>query len=553
MARKDTVVGLDIGRYSVKAVWAGIRDGRPTVLRAETLPLPTNKADSANIIAPWIKNMDLAKHPCVVGLSGEKAMFQPILLTPNDPRTIEQTAAIEVLKYNEMASETMIYGFSPIAINEGERRLLLSMSREAVVNETLAFARSLGLDVADLVPTPVALFNSLEASSEPHVPPFLYINIGAFSTEMVIGAKSGLMFARSFPSGGQTFTDSLMESNPQLSTSQAENQKLMGSSPSQTSAPLTPALTQVADRWLTELQACISVFQSLYPARKAQPVRAILAGGGSKLRGLREHIASQLGIETIHANVLPGNVKMDNATDLVVAAGLAAGGFHTSPVSISLLPNAARREIALKRQRPFWIASGIAAALIVAASLAGGTIEYLRMEKHLGIQQASLSRRQQLVDEIESSKARNDQICRMSYPVKTLLRGAPIIRRIITLVGEAKSPDDSIGMICDVDSYLSRSFATAPEQKTVRRDRRRTAQAPGVEEKTDTGFQRVIIEGYTRTPDLSTVKALITKLKASGLVASADLLNDDELASGQRTENSALGQRFVIDVKIVEP
>jgi Tfp pilus assembly PilM family ATPase len=552
MAKNNTVVGLDMGRHSVKAVWAEVRGGKPLVLRSEILPLPLNQSGSADVLTPWIRNMGLAKQSCVIGLSGEKAIFQPLLLAPNDPRTLEQAAAIEVLKYNEMASETMIYAFSPISTNPVERRLMLAMSRQVTVEESLASARALGVEVVDVVPSTVALFNSLEASCGHHEGTYLYINIGALTTELVIGAATGLMFARAFPSGGNAFTDALVQETPQLSFSQAEHQKLTQGSLSPHASPQSATLTHVAERWMTQLKDCLSIFQTLYPGRKMQPVRAFLAGGGSKLRGLPEYVASNLGIEAVLPTALPGDADSPNAEELAVAAGLAISGIQAGQVSISLLPDRDRHELAFRRQKPYWVASAVAAMLIIAVTLAGSFIAFNRTDRQLRSQQASLDRCQQIADEIESAKAKNDQAFKMARPVKNLLRGGPIVRDLITLVANAKAPDDSISMICDSDSYMSRPQESSPQKSGIR-DRRRTAPTTATEEKPDTGFERIVIEGYTHTPNLSTVKALITKLKTAGFVSSADLLNDDELAAGVRGENTPAGQRFVIDVRIVAP
>jgi len=171
MARKGTVVGIDIGQYAVKAVWAERRGGTPIVTRMESLRLPTDRSDSGNIIGPWIEKMGIPAFPCVIGLPGAQSIFQPLFLPPEDLRTFEQATAMEVVKFNEMASETMIYGFSPISINPGERRLILSMARPSVLHDALGRARTLGLDVIDIVPTPAAastvvLINSLRFISQ---------------------------------------------------------------------------------------------------------------------------------------------------------------------------------------------------------------------------------------------------------------------------------------------------------------------------------------------------------------------------------------------------
>jgi Tfp pilus assembly PilM family ATPase len=545
MPGKNTVVGLDMGRYAVKAAWLELRAGSPVLTRCESVRLSSDHADNVVAISQWIENMGIKKFPCVLGLPGEKAMFQPMLLLPNDPRTLEQAASIEILKFNELASENMLYGYSPISLNQGERRLILAMARQAIVKETLDSARNMGLDVIDVVPSPIALFNALELCSGSHDEPHLHINIGAVATELAIGSTAGLLFARAFPGGGQMFTDALAQST-KLSTGQAENLKTTEGSLSKNTDQTTQVLSKAADAWFAELQASLSVYQSLFPGRKTPPIRVVLAGGGAELRGFGEFISSKMNLETVRTEALPGQARSENAGRFAVAAGLAICGLRSAPIQISLLPELARDQMNFRRKKPFWTASAIAATLVVAVSLAGGYYNYHRMEKHLSAQESSLKASQELVNEIEIARDRSEQMLKMTQPVGIFVRGAPLMREIITLVANSKAPGDSITMICDADSYFTKA-APVRTSKTSMRDRRRAASTATQEDKPDTGIERILIEGTTQTPDFSTVKDLIIKLKALDFVVSADLLNDDETVSGSRSD--AGGQRFVVDVK----
>ena len=73
--------------------------------------------------------------------------------------------------------------------------------------------------------------------------------------------------------------------------------------------------------------------------------------------------------------------------------------------SVRLVPRAIRDEWMFRRQKPFWVAAGIAAGLILAVSLLGGWYDSARMERQLRDQRASLERRRNLVAQIEAAKA----------------------------------------------------------------------------------------------------------------------------------------------------
>jgi hypothetical protein len=130
------------------------------------------------------------------------------------------------------------------------------------------------------------------------------------------------------------------------------------------------------------------------------------------------------------------------------------------------------------------------------------------------------------------------------------------VRDLLTLLSEALAPGDRITVLSDAESY----FAPDIPGQQVRlppgmRDHRRAKKPEEAEEEPPAGLQRILVEGYTRDPSLSTVKSLIVTLTAADFVESADLLSDDErlgaVAAGE-TPRKLDPQSFVIDIKVAE-
>jgi hypothetical protein len=239
-----------------------------------------------------------------------------------------------------------------------------------------------------------------------------------------------------------------------------------------------------------------------------------------------------------------------------VAAGLAFAGLGATPLSISVLPPAVRDELVFRRQKPYWIAAGVAAALILAVSLIGGYRDFHRKEERLNQQRSVLRQRQRLAAEIEGIKKKNEHIRRLSDPVRNLLEAGPFMRDLLTLLSESKSPDDWLTMISDAESYFAGGTETASASKPGMRDPRRkpkTVQGPTTNE---AGIYNVVIYGYTPTSNLSTVKEMIAKLNSAAFVESADLMSDDKLVDpiqSLRRPGRPTSQPFVIDVKVDIP
>jgi hypothetical protein len=95
-----------------------------------------------------------------------------------------------------------------------------------------------------------------------------------------------------------------------------------------------------------------------------------------------------------------------------------------------------------------------------------------------------------------------------------------------------------------------------PDAANPKRRRRPDAAVSEASTNSPPGLEHVIIEGYTPKLDFSTVQQLIDRLQAAELIASADLLGDDKLATAELTDGQGLdrrAKRFVIDVKVETP
>lgn len=549
MAAKRKIIGLDVGRHAVKLAWAERRGGTPHVTRTETLRLPPGTADVKSVVLPWLEQQKVAGSHCVIGIPGFQSMFQPFVLAPGDPRSLEDAAAMETVKFNEMASETMVYGFTPIALNEGEKRLLLAMARPTLLDHLLAWGRDAGVQLVDIVPTPVALSKSLGGIADTETSPTLILSIGHSSTDLaVVSPAAGLMFARAFASGGQVFTDRLARAQ-NMPAGQAENLKVTNGS-LLPDTELAPTLKQAADAWLGEVEACLSVYRSLYTGRTGEIRKVLVTGGASKLPGLVPSVSARLdvpaeAVSEVHA----GHAGMQDAGAFAVAAGLAFCGLESHEDHISLLPQDVRDELTFKRQKPFWIAAGLMAVLIFGASLVGGFRDFRKQAAQLQRYKADLKKRQELVQQIETLRHRNEQVHAAGRPLRTLIGAGPVMRRLIGVVAEQKAGRDRITMISDADSYFFEAdWDEEKAEKLGMRERRRKAKR-GEERVASKGIERVIVEGYTRDLGLARVKEMIHVLRSKPYVTRADLLSDDKLVGGTQ-EWSSLGRLFVIDVSI---
>lgn len=549
MAKKDIAVGLDIGKYSIKAVWTKVSSGNTYISRAEMLRLPSDTVDIAGLVSSWIDNIGLAKKKCVIGLPALQTMFQPLCFPKGDPRTDAQAVEIEILKFNELAQENMTYGYSTINIGDELRRVLLVLVRPSVLDEVLLAPQRLGIEVVDVVPTPFAFFNVLSHISASESTPTLFICVGHSSTEIAIGFRKNLLFARAFPCGGAMFTDAIARAE-KLPWIQAEKLKLKEGSLNGDKA-YTRTLSTVADTWISSLTSALSVYRSVFSEQSLQPSRILLCGGGAYLNGFTQYISQKLNmpVEIVSGLTASRRVELDNPAIFTVAAGLSVVASSESATTVSLLPEAMYNELMFKRQKPFWIGAGIAASMILGVSLWAGHVEFKRSEVALEQQKRKLSELQKLRDDIENLRAEVDKIKGMSEPIILTTKFTSSLYQFINLLGKVKAESDWITIISDAQTYMTRRSSSTVARRGVRDTRRETATP---KEPSWSPKRTIIVEGYTSKYNFSTVERLISELKQAPFVASADLLSDDKIAqeTPELTPKRKGLKRFVLSVEL---
>ncbi len=546
MAQKKKIIAVDIGTHSTKVAVATVDRGQVKISRLESFRMPAGETSVIEALRPWMEKNNFTHSSAVISLSGKDVIFQPFQLVPADPRTAEQAAAMEVLKFNEMASESMMFDFSEFSLGKEDRRMLLAIARPSLLDQPLALASARSLQVEDIIPAPVAAFNALSKEMQKEETATVLINAGHAATSLSICIDGQLVFARAFSCGGEIFTSAIAESEG-LPGAQAENIKHASGSLKPGTAH-AETLKPAAERWYAELNSCLSIFKSLFPSDKTALGSVVFTGGTARLDGLPEFLSAQLGCKvTVPADNADPNAQ-DVPPEYTVCAGLAHSLCEQPAADLSLLPDHIRDDIAARRQLPFWYAAAAVAAIILGVSLVGGYMDLNRTKAYLSTQRADLRTRQSLVSQIELVRLKNGQMHNMATPIDLLLRSTPVMTSVIKTVAETRGASEWITLVCDSDSYFNPEMYSRTDDERSRNKRKLTKK----KEEQRPGISSVIIEGFTRNSSLSSVSALISALTELEFVESADLLSDDMLMllPKQNIEQQLNAIRFVIEVKV---
>jgi hypothetical protein len=572
--RARKIVGLDIGTRTVRAVWMQLQGATPRVTRVESFALPLDSQDAPQLIRTWLEKVGLDHAFCSVALPGGSAIFQPGRIPHSDPRTPQQAAAMDLVQFNEMAGDAMrydVHAFDPPS-EPGHTFYLMAMARPVAIDRMLQSALLLRVRPADLVPSPVALYNALEPLAGPHTQPWIYLDIGHQQTDVAVGLPGGLLFARTVPVGGRAFTEAIAQA-ASLNPAQAEARKHADSGLDDRT--LGAALTAVADRWISQLNSSLGVYRSQFGGAAFAPGQVVLAGGGARLRGLAAHLSAQLRIPVIQAAALPGAPAAPDAAlwlgSADLAAGLATTALDFAPARVSLLPAKLRDEIVFKEKKIYWIAASVFGALALGIFTAYG-LSVLRSDRQkIQGERERLKRCEALVKQIHEIRKRCDLIRKRAGPVLQILGGGPLARETLTLVANSISPDDWLTLFCDESSYLPPAAEANPPKPPPKRSPfalfrdLRTGAAPAAAlpalpaaPAAGAGRPVFIIEGYTPDPSLSTVKELLARLRTATRIAKADLLADDRVLPPRDLppEDAARlppYRRFVIQIEVNTP
>lgn len=573
------MIALDVGARAVRAVWVSARGGMPVITRAETFSLPMDEEDPHKLIGAWIDTLNIRPPFCAIALPGAQTVFQSGRILHSDPRTPEQVAAMDIAQFSEMAGDEMthdVFAFEP-PFETGIRRYVMSMARPAAIAATLQETRLNHLRPADLIAAPVALHNAMEVLAPAHEEPWCYVNIGHSVTEVAVGLKGGLLFARTIPVGGKLFTESVSQ-NTGLPAVQAEARKHVDCGLRE-SDTCCEGLRAAADRWVSQYNACMGVYRSQFQDRKYTVGRLVISGGGSQLKGLKEYLAAKLFIPVVSTAELEGLPQSYRpyAGTYDLAFGLAVTALHGGPTYLSLLPEALKDEVVFREKKPWWIAAAVLLTGSMALYSATGVYLLHRDGELLDYERDQLRQREQIDKRILTIRSLGGNLQTNALPLTSLLLNGPLAREVLSLVASTVDPNDWITLFCDEKIYNPKEQSVETVAATPQAAAKnpfslfraiRPATAPAAKDKKDPAQKKdmvealstvFIVEGYTPNPSLKSVREMIERLKTSPDIKRVDLRSDDqvlpptgipELEAEEKIPNF---RRFVIEIEVKRP
>ena len=309
-----SLVGLDIGSASIRAVETTVTKDRPVVTGFGQAHLPEGtvvggvvkdaKAVTAALRSLWA-TQDFTSRSVVLSVTHQQVIVREIDVTNLPAAELKRALPYLVKEHLPLPPDQAILDFYPLETpgnQETVHGLVIAAPKEAVI-DTVHAVENAGLFVSQV---DLACFAALRASAHLAQDTEALVDIGANGTNIIVHVDGMPKIVRTVPRGGAEIT-AMLATRLDIPTEKAERIKCRhGLNPAMTDdVDATESAEVVADALrplITEIRNSFNYFQAAHPDSEVK--RLALVGGGALLPGLREEMTRQLGVATFLSNPL---------------------------------------------------------------------------------------------------------------------------------------------------------------------------------------------------------------------------------------------------------
>ncbi len=466
------VYGIDLGAYSVKIVVAtpGFRHATVTHVLEQQVPRGDEPYEvrAARVIGALVRAQGLENDTPYAALSGDQVFIHVLEFPFKNLRRAELTKAVgtELEGLLPVELEDMVFDFAALTRGVGESQQMEAVQDPAFVepSATATVPRDQGFGVTGTATSlrgPVAppaegmrvlacaarvdrardfLERIGEFSAEPRgliAAPSAYarlaerismcetskgngpytaiIDLGHASTDVCVVVDGRTNYVRTLARGGSQVTQAIAQAW-KLSPDDAERAKhrdgFIGSRQNPPPNPSWQHVHQVVYQELAPLARDLRRTLTACRAKTGATVgRAVLVGGGSRLRGMPEFLGEELGIEVSTltqddaVRLIGPELAVDSPADVFcLAAGVAFEGATGRPsFDLRQGPLAYKADLSFLRAKAWWIAASMFAMLLFSA--ASGLMEKYKLKKAEAVLDARLAEESRAVFNAELSAA----------------------------------------------------------------------------------------------------------------------------------------------------
>jgi type IV pilus assembly protein PilM len=305
-----TIVGLDIGSTSIRAVEATLAKDRPVINNFGQAFLPPGtvvggvlKDDrvATNALRQLWASHNFAARNVVLGVTHQQVVVREIDIARLPERELRQALPFLVRDVLPLPVDQALLDFYPLGDpkqhGDTMHGLLVAAPKQPVL-DTVRAVEAAGLHV---VHVDLSCFAALRASAHLAQDTEALIDIGANGTNIVVHTDGTPKIVRAVPRGGAEVT-SMVASRMGLSNSEAEALKCRVGLRSEEDSESAEVIAEAIRPLITEIRSSFNYFASGHPGERVR--RLALVGGAALLPGLPERLTDELGVPTFLSDPL---------------------------------------------------------------------------------------------------------------------------------------------------------------------------------------------------------------------------------------------------------
>jgi type IV pilus assembly protein PilM len=307
-----TLVGLDIGSTSIRAVEATISRDRPVINQFGQAILPPGAVVAGvikddRVVTNALRQLwtahTFATRNVVLGITHQQVIVRELDVANLPPKELKQALPFLVRDVLPLPVDQALLDFYPLDTDGAKQRgdtvhgLLIAAPKEPVI-ETVRAVENAGLHVDQV---DLACFAALRASAHLANDTEALLDIGANGTNIIVHTDGTPKVVRSVPRGGAEITK-LVASRLGLSETDAETIKCRVGLHHDASAEGAEVIEEAIRPLITEIRSSFNYFAASNPGERVK--RLALVGGAALLPGLPEALTEQLGVPTFLSDPL---------------------------------------------------------------------------------------------------------------------------------------------------------------------------------------------------------------------------------------------------------
>lgn len=326
--RREFIIGLDIGSTCIKLVQLARREQTLTLIRADLAEIRSSgdrasrEREILSTLTNLLKEVPFRQSEIAVSFNSPETATRVIVAPPMPKGELMEAVRIESKQYFPFSIEDSLIEFETLGQKQqGEvkkLRLAVAVSPRETVVPLFDLLKKAGVRPSCMVSVSSALQKLIDGSSADPDHVQCFIDIGERATELLICQGGQLIFSRKIPIGGSDFTQAMIgelvtdRGRIHLTVEEAEKiKKEIGiQSPDEpqvildkiSSTQVFSMLRSAAERLAGEIGRCFDYCQEEGGGKQVESL--FLFGRSANLKGLREFLSEELGVEVKVGNPL---------------------------------------------------------------------------------------------------------------------------------------------------------------------------------------------------------------------------------------------------------